>query len=154
MLELLYILFLSALPITELRGSIPLGILTYNLEWWQVSPIAILGNLIPIPLVFILLLKLKALFCHSRRLNLIIGWLYNLGNKRGKNSLIARYGVYGLILFVAVPLPATGAWTASLIAVALGFNLRKSFLCIVIGLILASIIVTALTINLNNAFSP
>lgn len=137
----LCVFFCSMLPIIELRGAIPLAF-ALGLPWWQAYLISVLGNLLPVP--FILLL-----------INVIIKWMANskvgifnktanyLISKVEKNrERIEKYSFWGLCLFVTIPLPATGAWTGSLVAAVVGMNPWKAFLSALLGVLIAGVIVT------------
>lgn len=137
----LCVFFCSILPVIELRGAIPMAF-ALGLPWWQAYLISVLGNLLPVP--FILLL-----------INLVIKWMSSskvtffnkianfLLKKVEKNrERIEKYSFWGLFLFVAIPLPMTGAWTGSLVAAVVGVKLLKAFLSVLLGVLLAGVIVT------------
>lgn len=139
--EELCVFFCSMLPIIELRGSIPMAF-AFGLPWWQAFIISVVGNLLPVP--FILLL-----------INIVIKWMANskikffnkianfLLEKVEKNrERIEKYSFWGLCLFVAIPFPATGAWTGSLVAAVIGMKPLKAFLSAVIGVLIAGVVVT------------
>lgn len=137
----LCVFFCSMLPVIELRGAIPMAF-ALGLPWWQAYLISVVGNLIPVP--FILLL-----------INLVIKWMSSskvtffnkianfLLKKVEKNrERIEKYSFWGLFLFVAIPLPMTGAWTGSLVAAVVGVKPLKAFLSALLGVLLAGVIVT------------
>lgn len=137
----LCVFFCSMLPVIELRGAIPMAF-ALGLPWWQAYLISVLGNLLPVP--FILLL-----------INLVIKWMASskvtffnkianfLLKKVEKNrERIEKYSFWGLFLFVAIPLPMTGAWTGSLVAAVVGVKPLKAFLSALLGVLLAGVIVT------------
>lgn len=134
---------ISMFPIVELRAGIPYGIGT-GLEPWQAFLAAALGNLLPIPFILLLLdsvmnwLKTKKGF---------FGKVANfLENKAEKNrATVEKYKALGLIVLVAVPLPGTGAWTGALVATALRLEKKMSFLCIVIGVMIAGAVMLAVS---------
>lgn len=140
----LVVITVSALPIVELRGAIPLGINLFNLPWHYALLLAIAGNLIPVPF---LLLLFNAI---SRRLSKIgifqrwSNWLEERTRRRGK--IIERYKRIGLVLFVAIPLPVTGAWTGSLAATIFEIKFKPAFLSILAGVCIAGAIVTSLSL--------
>jgi uncharacterized membrane protein len=134
---------ISMLPIFELRGGIPVGIAVLHQNPFLVYPVAVFFNLIP---VFPLLLFLNPIKRALERLPFFKRMFSFLTKKVERNKrLVERYEELGLLLFVAVPLPITGAWTGSLIAVVMGLKSVKSFLFISLGVIAAGIIVTMLT---------
>lgn len=130
---------LAMLPISELRGSIPFGI-AMGLSLRRVLTISIIGNLIPvIPILFLL----EPVSEYLRRFWLFkkfFDWLFE--RTRKKANLIERYETLGLALFVAVPLPATGAWTGCVAASLFKMRFRYAFLAITAGVCIAAFIVT------------
>lgn len=137
----LCVFFCSMLPIIELRGAIPMAF-AFGLPWWQAYIISVLGNLLPVP--FILLL-----------INIVLKWMSNskvsffnkfanfLYRKVDKNrARIEKYSFWGLCLFIAIPLPVTGAWTGSLVAAVIGMKPWKAFVSALLGVLIAGIVVT------------
>lgn len=142
--EWLVVLILSMLPISELRGAIPVGVHVFGLPWLQTSLLALAGNILPvIPILFLLdaVMKLLGRIKVFRR---FFDWL--LAHAQRKGGLIERYEYLGLFLFVAIPLPITGAWTGTLIASVLRMHPWRSFLTICLGVLTADVIVTSLTL--------
>ncbi len=135
---LLEILIVSALPISEIRGGIPLAIY-YGLDPVSAYILAFIGNLIPIPFLLIFLENIIKLMGKIE----ILAKPYNklLSRVEKRRKLIEKYGYFGLTLFVAIPLPITGAWTASLLATILNLRKLKSFVFISIGVAIAGFIV-------------
>lgn len=136
------VLFVAALPILELRGAIPLGF-AMGLPPLQSFLLAVTGNLLPVP---ILLLMLDPIVAFSRRVP-VLGRIVSVFRNRAaaRRHEVDRLGWWGLVLFVAVPLPSTGAWTGAAIAALLGYPFRTGFSAIVIGVILAGMLVTILS---------
>jgi uncharacterized membrane protein len=135
---------LSMLPVAELRLSIPVAITIFHMPWYEAFGLGILGNLIPVP--FLLLFfdgasKLVQKIPIGKR---FIDWL--LKRTARHTASIQKYEFAGLAIFVAIPLPLTGAWTASLAAYLLDLKFWPSFLAIGLGVIGAAIIVTILTL--------
>jgi uncharacterized membrane protein len=128
--EFLKVFFTAAAPISELRGAIPLAILDLEVSWPLAFLVAFAGNLLPVPFILLLLDRiLQAIFAISRR----------------RGGIVERYGLLGLVVFVAIPLPVTGAWTGSIVAYLLGIEFRRAFPAIVLGVFIAGVIVTVLT---------
>ena len=100
-------------------------------------------NVLPIPIVLLFLKKVLELLEKWKFTAKIVAWLEKKVEQ--KRDQIDKYGYLGLILFVGIPLPGTGAWTGSLLAVMLGLNRKKSFVCILIGVLLAAIIMSILS---------
>lgn len=161
MLENLYLLLKSlpkelitiivaALPVSELRGAIPLALLTLKEPLLKVVFLSILGNLLP---VLPLLLFLRPLSEKLRHLKLCRNFFDHLFERtRKKALLVEKYEALGLALFVAIPLPITGAWTGCIAASVFKVRLRYAFMAICIGVTLAALIVTALTLAGRDIF--
>jgi uncharacterized membrane protein len=142
--EELIILILAALPVTALRGSLPVGIEIFHIPWPQALLISVVGNLLPVPFLLKFYDIFARLMSRTSRGKNFIDWLYNRTRKH--TGIIEKYKHLGLVIFVAVPLPGTGAWTASIAAHLLGIKFGHAFLEITAGVIGAGIIVTALTL--------
>jgi uncharacterized membrane protein len=140
----LVVLIISALPIFELRGAIPVAINLFHFPWYYALLLAIIGNMIPVPIILLFLNAVVRFLSRVGFFERFFNWLYACTKKRG--SIIERYQLIGLTLFVAVPLPVTGAWTGSLAAVLFGLKFGHSILSIFIGVLIAGIIVTCLSL--------
>ncbi|MBR0236387.1 MAG: small multi-drug export protein [Clostridia bacterium] len=129
----------SMLPIIELRGSIPLGA-ACGIPWYLNFIISIAGNLLPVPFILLLIKKILEWMKTTKAFSRFALWL----EKRAeKNKGKLEKGVFlGLMLFVAIPIPGTGAWTGALLAALSGTKFKTSMLAIAIGVILAGIIMT------------
>lgn len=136
------VFIISMLPILELRGGL-LAASILNISLVKGLIICIVGNLLPIPFVLLLIEYIFNLLEKFKPTKKIVKWLKNKAMK--KSDSIKKYGYLGLILFVGIPLPGTGAWTGSLLAVLLNLDKKKSFFCILLGVILASIIMTIIS---------
>ena len=131
------IFIISMIPILELRGGL-LAASLLNVSMMKAIPICIIGNIIPIPFI---LLFIKQIFKWLKKTKLFRGLIIKLENRAmGKSDQIKRYEFLGLLLFVGVPLPGTGAWTGSLIASLLEVDIKKSSVAIFCGLIMATVI--------------
>lgn len=137
------ILFGSMIPFLESRYIIPYAMWEFNWQWWEVFPLALVGNILPIPFVLIFFKYIE------KFLRKFIFWA-NLMDKifdrtREKaNKKIESYETLGLLLFVAIPLPFTGAWTGSLIAYLFDLNFYKSLIVILLGIIISGSIMIVL----------
>ena len=136
------IFIISLMPILELRGGM-LAATLLKIPYIRGLIICIIGNILPIPFVLFLLEKVLELFEKWSVTRKVVRWLEK--KAQSKRSQIDKYGYLGLILFVGIPLPGTGAWTGSLVAIMLGLDKKKSFIFIIIGVILASIIMSILS---------
>jgi uncharacterized membrane protein len=140
------ITFLLAMtPIGELRLAIPIGLTVYNLNLITVYFVSVLGN---ITAVFLILVFLGAFSEWSSRkiyfFNRFWNWLFSRTRKNHSQN-VNKYGLFLLPLFVAIPLPITGGWTASLIAFVFGIPFKKAFPLICSGVLIAGLIVSFLT---------
>jgi len=144
----LVVVAVSALPIVELRGAIPfaMGVIPsavypQSLPWQRAISLAIAGNLIPVPF---LLLFFGAISRRLSRIGICKRWLHRLEKRtKRQGKIVERYKRIGLVLFVAVPLPVTGAWTGSLAAIIFRMKFKHALLSIFIGICIAGTIVTA-----------
>lgn len=140
----LIVLIISTLPIAELRGSIPVAINMFHFPWYYALLLAIIGNLIPVPFLLLFLDSLARFLSRFSLTRRFMNWVFERTRKQGKH--IGRYKEIGLAIFVAIPLPGTGAWTASLVAVLLGMKFTRSFLAITVGVVIAGVIVICLAL--------
>ena len=144
--DIVWVLLATVSPISELRGGIPLGILKYELDPWLTFFIAVIVNaLIFFPVFFALRLFYGKLLC---RIQLFNKYLENL-RKRGKPK-VDKYGFWGLALFVAVPLPLTGAYTGTILAWLLGMDWKKAFPAIGLGVVVAGVVVLLITLGVTS----
>lgn len=131
------IFIISMIPILELRGGL-LAASLLNISMVKAIPICILGNIIPIPFI---LLFIKQIFKWLKKTKIFRGLIIKMENRAmGKSDQIKRYEFLGLLLFVGIPLPGTGAWTGALIASLLEVDIKKSSIAILCGLFMASVI--------------
>ena len=137
--KMIGIFLISMLPIIELRGAIPIGA-AIGLPWYLNMIVSIIGNMLPVP--FILLFSVKA-FEFMKKHNIMVKFIEKIENRTKKRSEGLATGEFiGLMLFVAIPFPGTGAWTGALIAALLQFDRKKSFLYILFGVLIAAALVT------------
>jgi uncharacterized membrane protein len=143
--------FLAAMtPIGELRLAIPLGISVYELPWYEAFLWAVAGNMVPVFFLLLLLERIsRFLLSFPNPLGRFLRW--RTERLRLKHSAkFQRYGAFALLFFVAIPLPFTGAWTGSLVAVAFDIYWQRAFPIIGLGVIIAGIIVTSATLGTVN----
>ena len=141
----LVVLFTAMTPIGELRAAIPLALVGYHMDWPTALLLGIVGNLIPIPLI---LLGLRTLGERFERRPDVIGRVLRWRTERIQRvwgARVGRYHFWGVMLLVAIPLPLTGAWTGALAVWALRVDVRVGLAAIAAGVVVAGIIVTALT---------
>lgn len=135
---------ISTLPIVELRGAIPVGIVAFEMSWWKVFLIAVAGNMIPIPLILLLFGPLSRACMRFSAGRKFFDWLF--ARTRRKSAGIEKYEALGLTIFVAIPLPMTGAWTGAMAAFIMGIPFWKSMLYILLGVLIAGVIMTTLSL--------
>ena len=133
----------SMIPVVELRGGIPFGV-GLGLPVWAAFIAAVIGNLIPVPFIIV---YIRRIFQWMRRrmprLNRMVDALERKAHLKGEK--VSRYKYLGLMLFVAVPLPGTGAWTGSLAAAFLDMPLRKAIPSVVAGVLIAGMAISILS---------
>ena len=138
----LVIFIISLMPILELRGGL-LAASLLDVEFVRAAIICVVGNVLPIPFVLLFLKFVLEILSKWNVTKKIVTWLEK--KVESKREQIDKYGYWGLVIFVGIPLPGTGAWTGSLLAVMLGLNRKKSFVCILLGVIMAAIIMSILS---------
>lgn len=146
-MEALYTILIAMSPIAELRAAIPLGIIEFGQPWYLAFILSLLGNMIPVFFLLWLLPRLSTLLTSFPN---PAGRLLNWRAERLRTTQGNRFQKYGavvLIPLVAVPLPFTGAWTGCIAAWAFDIPPKKALPLIALGVLLAGIIVTALTMG-------
>ena len=136
----LTVFIISMLPISELRGAIPIAIHTFKIPVVQSYIISVIGNLIPPPFILLCLGPFSTFLSRWQAPKNFFDWLFS--HTRSRSAIIERYKILGLILFVAIPLPVTGAWTGSIAAFLFGMSLGHAMLGVVSGVLIAGVIVT------------
>ena len=133
------VFIISMIPLLELRGGL-LAASLLKISAAKAIPLCIVGNIIPIPFI---LLFIKQIFKWLKKTKIFRGLIIKMENRAmGKSDQIKRYEFLGLLLFVGIPLPGTGAWTGSLIASLLEVDIKKSSIAIFCGLIMATVIMS------------
>jgi len=140
----LIVVLLGMLPIGELRAALPVGITVFDMPWYQAFYLAVIGNLIPVPFLLLFFGAVSKLIQKTPKGKKLIDWLLSRTAKRMGH--IEKYKFAGLMVFVAIPLPLTGAWTGTLAAYILGMRFWPAFFSIALGVIGAGVIVTILTL--------
>lgn len=138
----------SMIPVVELRGGIPFGAAA-GLPVWAACIAAVIGNLIPVPFIIV---YIRRIFQWMRekmpRLNRMVDALERKAHLKGQK--VSKYKYLGLAIFVAIPLPGTGAWTGSLAATFLDMPLRRAIPSIVAGVVVAGLAISILTFGIAN----
>ena len=140
----------SMIPVVELRGGIPFGVAA-GLPVWAAVLAAVIGNLIPVPFIIV---YIRRIFQWMRRavprLNDLVDKLERKAHLKGQR--VTKYKYLGLMLFVAIPLPGTGAWTGSLAAAFLDMPLRKALPSVISGVLIAGMAISILTYGVASLF--
>lgn len=148
--EFCFTLLVSMIPVVELRGGIPFGVTT-GLPVWAAYLAAVIGNILPVPFI---LVYIRQIFHWMRqklpRLNRVVDWLERKAHLKGQR--VNKYKYLGLLLFVAIPLPGTGAWTGSLAAAFLDMPLRKALPSIFLGILIAGTAISVITFGAASLF--
>ena len=152
--KILVVLLISMVPLVELRGAIPIAVgMELGLPEWAVLVVAIIGNIIPVPIIY--LFARKVLEWGSKRkwepFKKFCDFCLKKGEKAG-NKLLKHTGKLGaylaLFAFVAVPIPGTGAWTGTLAASILKLDFKKTIIAVIAGILVAGFIMLAVSLGL------
>ena len=143
------VVILSALPISEVRGGIPAGIIM-GLPLTQILPLAVISNVLSVLPIVLGFNWVAERLANKPVLGRLITRL--IRRARSKEEMVNKHGVWAVTLFVAIPLPVTGAWTGAVAAVLFGIKFKHAFISIFIGVIIAGIIVTSLWMLAGFAF--
>ena len=139
----------AMVPVIELRGAIPVGVAA-GLPPAVACVTAILGNLVPVPFIMLLVRRIFDWLRDTRFFGPKIAWLERRAHLKGR--LVRKYRLLGLVVLVGIPLPGTGAWTGALVASVLDIRLRNALPAILLGLMIAGAITTAVTLGLIRLF--
>lgn len=139
----------SLVPVIELRGAIPLGI-GLNLNWLWVYIISVIGNMLPVPFVILLIRPIIDWLVHSKLFYKVGKWLDERTLEKSKS--INKYKKIGLFMFVAIPLPGTGAYTGAMVAGILNMRLKDAVPMIFAGVLVAGIAMLALSCGIKFLF--
>lgn len=150
--EELCVFFCSMIPIIELRGAIPFGV-AFGLPWWFNYILCVVGNMLPVPFILLFINKVIHWMGKSKIkfFNKLATWLLKKVEKN--RAKIEKYSFWGVCLFVAIPLPATGAWTGSLVAAAIDMKFWKALLSAFIGVCIAGVIMMLISYGVVAVFN-
>ncbi len=143
----LIVFLVSMVPLIELRGAIPYGVM-FGLPLWLTFLIAIVGNMLPVPIIFFFARRVLEWGADKPVIGKIFAFFLDKGH-RGGQKLQAKAGrglYWALLLFVGIPLPGTGAWTGTLAASLLDMDFKKSVAACMGGVLLAGVIMGALSL--------
>ncbi|UGV40098.1 small multi-drug export protein [Methanococcoides orientis] len=136
---------LSALPVSELRGAIPIAIGVYGIDPIDAYLLAIVGNMLPVIPLLLFLDPVSSFLRKFRIGDSFFNWLFTRTRQKHSQNM-ERYGTLALTLFVAVPLPVTGAWTGCAAAFVFGIKFRHAMMAIAAGVMISGIVVTLVTL--------
>ncbi len=150
MKDILLTFLVAMVPVVELRGAIPFGVVR-GLNLWTAIIASMLGNLIPVPFIILFIRKIFAwMRAHMPKLD---GLVLRMEKKAEKNrAAVEKYAFWGLVILVAIPLPGTGAWTGALVAAMMEMRLKRAFPAIAIGVAIAGVIVSVITYGAQAIF--
>jgi uncharacterized membrane protein len=137
--ECLYIFGMSMIPVIELRGAIPLGF-GLGLPWYISFMVSVVGNFVPVPFILLFIRKILLWMKKIPKLHKVALWLEKKAEHKSVN--VMKYASAGLAVFVAIPLPGTGAWTGALVAAMLNMRMKYALPSIFAGVVAAGFIVT------------
>ena len=140
------IFFGSMLPWLESRYVIPYSMIYLGWGWWQSLPLAVIGNILPIPFILLFFHYVEKFLRNFKSWTRLMDWLFSKTRSRA-DAKIRRYEHLGLLIFVAIPLPFTGAWTGALIAYLFDLKFSRSIITIFIGILIAAAITISLTLT-------
>ena len=149
--ESLITFVIATLPVSELRGAIPWALTVGGLQWQEAYFYAVLGNFLP---VIPLLLLLEPVSLRLRKYSIwdrFFSWLFERTRRRSR--VVEKFEVLGLILFVAIPLPVTGAWTGTVAAFLFGIRFRLAVPAVLAGILIAGVVVTLASLGVLGAVS-
>ena len=146
----LTVLLTAALPVIELRGAIPVGI-SLGLSPLHATIISLIGSMIPVPFI---LFTIRPIFNYLKDTRLFRKLVNKLTDRSLNNNgdRMQKYGVWGLVLIVAIPLPGTGVWSGSLAAALLDMRFKWAFPAILVGNIIAAIIIMTVSDGVIGVF--
>ena len=149
--EFVFTMLVSMIPVVELRGGLPFGV-ALGLPYPLAFAASVIGNLLPVPFIVVYIRRiLRWMRTRFRKMDGFVSFLEKKAHLKGRK--VTRYKYLGLLLFVGIPLPGTGAWTGALAAAFLDMPLRRALPSIVLGVLLAGCIMGALTFFGVNLFS-
>ncbi|KUG02458.1 small multidrug export protein [hydrocarbon metagenome] len=146
----LTVLLTAMLPVIEVRGAIPVGI-SMGLSPLNAAFISVVGSMIPVPIVFF---TVRPVFNYLKGTRLFKNAVNRIIKRSmGKSGNVQKYGAWGLVLFVAIPLPGTGVWTGAIIAALLDIRFKRVFAAILLGDVIAAVAIMLLSSGIVRAVS-
>ncbi|MDR1043370.1 MAG: small multi-drug export protein [Clostridiales Family XIII bacterium] len=145
----LYVFLISMLPVVELRGGLPVAS-ALGIPFWEAFILCCAGNILPVPFILFFLRKIFDILKKYRRTAKLVFWLEDKAKKAEKK--IGKYEMFGLFLFVAIPLPGTGAWTGALIAAVFDMRIKRALPAIAAGVVGAGVIMSVVSYFIPGLF--
>lgn len=133
----LAVFLISMIPVVELRGAIPFGV-ALGMEWHTAYVLAVLGNIVPVPFIILFFRPIIEYLEKTKLFGTLASKLKNRTNSKIKN--VNKYKILGLYIFVAIPLPGTGAWTGAAVAALMKMRIKHAFAAILSGVVSAGVI--------------
>lgn len=143
-----YVFFISMLPIVEIRGGMPAGI-AMGMDFWQAYVVAVIGNILPVPFLILFSKQVVSFLAKKQICGDFFGRLIHKADEKARS--LGKYELLGLFLFVAIPLPGTGAWTGSLVAALLRLRLVPALGVILCGVLTAGLVMGVLSYGILSA---
>ena len=138
------VILISMLPIFELRGSIPVAVNIFHMNIFHAYILSVIGNMLPVIPILLFLEKIYKIFSRWSLTKKLFDRFFE--QTKSRSQQVEKYKMLGLIAFVAIPLPITGAWTGSAAAVIFNIKMKHSILSIMIGVLIAGVIVSLLSV--------
>lgn len=145
-------LLMAMTPVGELRLALPVGVLAYHLPGWEALFWSVLGNMIPVTIILFFADRFHK-WVENRSGFLARGWVKTLARAQKKfEGDFAKYGLIGLMIFIGIPLPGTGAYTGALAAFVFGIPIRRSWPYVLGGVIISGVITLLITVGADKIF--
>ncbi|MFH1386676.1 MAG: small multi-drug export protein [bacterium] len=145
----LAVIIISAIPIIEVRGAVPISLIYFKLPVVTTFFLNLIGSLLPVfPILWFLTYFTEWLRKKNRAFDRFIAWLF--ARTRARSKVIEEFELLGLILFIGIPLPGTGVWTGTIAAYLLGLRWLPTFFAAAIGTAIAIILVSAASLGIIN----
>ena len=142
-------ILVAAAPISELRGAIPLALEVFHFSILKTLILAWIGNFLPVPFILYLLGPIEKFLRRYKIFDRFFDWLFHRTKHRFEGKYL-KWGELALVLFVAIPLPVTGAWTGSVAAYLFGIPKKRAIFFVFLRILIASLVVTALDLGIVN----
>lgn len=149
MINELTTILVAAAPVSELRGAIPIALEVFNFSILKTLILVWVGNFLPVPIILYLLGPVEKLLRKYKFFNRFFIWLYKRTHHKFEGKYL-KWGNFALVLFVAIPLPVTGAWTGTLASYLFEIPKKYAIPLIFLGILIASVIVTLLDLGIVN----